>query len=66
MLDEALEQVNMAVRYLPGDAILREHLGDIYFAKGKLKEAVLQWETALELDPGNGKLEKKLKRRKAR
>jgi len=38
-----------------------DHAGDIYFMTGDNKEALEFWKKALELDPGNEKIKKKVK-----
>jgi tetratricopeptide (TPR) repeat protein len=44
------------------DAILYEHMGDIYLALDKPQEASNHWEKALELDPDNESIKGKLQR----
>ncbi len=43
------------------DALLFEHMGDIYFALKKITEAKYHWNKALELDPENESAKEKLK-----
>ena len=43
------------------DALLFEHMGDIYFALKKITEAKYHWNKALELDPENESVKEKLK-----
>ena len=40
-----------------------EHAGDIYYMSGSPDEAVDFWKKALELDPGNDLLARKVKHR---
>ena len=42
------------------DPTIREHLGDVYQAKGMLKEALREWERALSLDEQNATLRQKV------
>jgi tetratricopeptide (TPR) repeat protein len=44
------------------DAILHDHMGDIYLALDKPQEASNHWEKALELDPKNESIKGKLQR----
>ena len=54
-IDRALEMtVNVSAEML-------EHAGDIYFMNGLPEEALEYWTEALELEPDNAKLEKKVK-----
>ncbi|MES2478174.1 MAG: tetratricopeptide repeat protein [Bacteroidota bacterium] len=43
------------------DATLYEHLGDIFFKLNKLPDALLNWGKALEKDPNNEELQRKIK-----
>jgi tetratricopeptide (TPR) repeat protein len=58
--EEAEREQEKACRIVQDDPALREHLGDIYQARGKVPEAHAQWQRALELDPKNEGLKKKL------
>jgi tetratricopeptide (TPR) repeat protein len=49
--DKALEIANKAISITPYDAVLTDHLGDIYWQIGKYKQAVYQWRTATNLSP---------------
>jgi chemotaxis regulatin CheY-phosphate phosphatase CheZ len=42
------------------DSTIREHLGDVYQAKGMLKEALRELERALSLDEQNATLRQKV------
>jgi predicted negative regulator of RcsB-dependent stress response len=44
--------------------VITEHGGDIYFFCGDATEALRLWQTALESDPGNKVLIRKIKRKK--
>jgi tetratricopeptide (TPR) repeat protein len=60
-VDEALVELQRAVRYSRReDATIREHLGDVYFTKGMLQDAVREWERSLTLDGTNDAVKKKL------
>ena len=58
--DEAERAQEKACRIVKDDPVLLDHLGDIYQARGKTREARAQWQRALELDPKNESLKKKL------
>ena len=59
---EAKEEKDGAPVYPISYEIL-DHAGDIYFMNGEFEKAVEFWKKALELDPGNKKIEKKIKQR---
>ncbi|HEX7629819.1 MAG TPA: hypothetical protein VF431_05725, partial [Candidatus Methylomirabilis sp.] len=60
-LDEAMVELQRAVRYSrKEDSTIREHLGDVYFQKGILRDALREWERALALDDTNAALRQKL------
>ena len=44
------------------DAVLYDHMGDIYFALNKTQQAENHWEKALELDPNNDTIKQKLQK----
>ncbi len=48
-LDEAEESLRRAAESIPEEPVVREHLGDLYWARGRQAEAVQAWETALKL-----------------
>jgi predicted negative regulator of RcsB-dependent stress response len=45
--DEALVQMERAVELLPVDPVVNDHLGDVYWAVGRTREAEFQWHRAL-------------------
>ncbi|MCX5723081.1 MAG: tetratricopeptide repeat protein [Nitrospirae bacterium] len=56
LLGEALTEMKRALALAGEDAVLYEHLGDIYAKQRNLLEAREAWLHALELDPSNIKL----------
>jgi tetratricopeptide (TPR) repeat protein len=46
-LDEAEKYLKMSLERLSKDPTVHDHLGDVYFKQGKLKEAITQWERSL-------------------
>jgi tetratricopeptide (TPR) repeat protein len=56
---EALEKLHEAIN-IHDDSVLRDHLGDIYHAQGKISEAKVHWKKALELDSKMNAVRKKL------
>ncbi len=63
--DEAAEWVKKAVDATPSaDADLLEHLGDIYFKKGDIDNALIQWQNAKKAGTGSEFLEKKINEKK--
>ena len=58
--NEALEYQIKALEAQGDDAILLEHMGDIYFALNNIQQAQYHWEKALELNPDNESIKAKL------
>ena len=60
--DRAIKELELAVQFIPDDSEVREHLGAAYLKRGGkvAQKALLQWEKALEIQPGNTELQKKL------
>ena len=51
-LDEAARLMEMVIDMAPGEAISLDHLGDIYYAMNRKREAIHLWQQAMELaDP---------------
>ena len=48
-LNEAARLMEMVIDMAPGEAISLDHLGDIYYAMGRKREAIHFWQQALEL-----------------
>jgi tetratricopeptide (TPR) repeat protein len=46
-LDQAADQLRLAVDKVGKDPTVHDHLGDVYFKQGKIKEAIQQWETSI-------------------
>ena len=44
---EAVGPMEKAVERMPIDPIVNDHLGDVYWAVGRLREAEFQWHRAL-------------------
>ena len=67
-LREAEREIKRAIRLLKkkgeDDPVVREHLGDIYWRMGRVREAVKEWEESLKLDPANKKVKGKLRKAK--
>jgi Flp pilus assembly protein TadD len=59
--ERAVEFLERAVALEPADAILNDHLGDVYWRLGRRLEARFQWRRALSLQPDNASaLEQKI------
>ena len=58
---ESREQLEKATELHPDDAVIFEHLGDLYSAMKLLKKAAAAYRRALELDPQATQVEDKLK-----
>ena len=48
-LDQALLFMERAVMLRPVDPLITDHLGDVYAALGRHREAAFQWQRALDL-----------------
>ena len=53
-------ELERAVKQMPEDAAMRDHLGDAYLAQGQKEQALEQWRKALELDPKKDDIRKKI------
>jgi tetratricopeptide (TPR) repeat protein len=59
--EEAREPLEAAARELPSDAVVLEHLGDLYERRGQDDMAITAWGRALDNDPEDrGKIEAKI------
>ncbi len=47
-LDDAENQLAHSIRLMAKDPTIHDHLGDVLFKKGKLKEAIAQWQSSLK------------------
>lgn len=59
-LDEAREQLESALVLTGGDAVIHEHLGDVYRDLRQLDRAREQYRESLEADSGNVRVRRKL------
>lgn len=48
---DAVDPMERAVELMPLDPIVNDHVGDVYWAVGRLREANFQWRRALSFDP---------------
>jgi len=58
--EEAIVKMNMALEFEESDSILFDHQGDIYKALNQAEKARESWEKALDLDPDNEDIRRKL------
>jgi len=75
-LDDAAENLRQSISRSGRDATVHDHLGDVYNSQSKIKEAIAQWERAVQemhasapsdLDPSEmAKIQKKLDSAKVR
>ena len=49
----SLIYMNIAINGMPADGVVNDHLGDVYFKLGRTREAITQWNRAIELDADN-------------
>jgi tetratricopeptide (TPR) repeat protein len=47
-LEQAADQLRLAVDKVGKDPTVHDHLGDVYFKQGKIREAIQQWEASVE------------------
>jgi tetratricopeptide (TPR) repeat protein len=65
--DQALENLKRAVENLPReDAVIFEHLGDVYSKLNRVSQALESWQKAKTLDPSNKNLAAKIDAQKTR
>ena len=46
-LDQAADELRLAVNKVGSDPTVHDHLGDVYFKQGKIREAIQQWEVSV-------------------
>jgi predicted Zn-dependent protease len=46
-LDQAADELRIAVNKVGSDPTVHDHLGDVYFKQGKIREAIQQWEVSV-------------------
>jgi tetratricopeptide (TPR) repeat protein len=46
-LEQAADELRLAVDKVGSDPTVHEHLGDVYFKQGKIREAIQQWEVSV-------------------
>ncbi|MBI5327528.1 MAG: tetratricopeptide repeat protein, partial [Deltaproteobacteria bacterium] len=59
-IEKAVVELERAIKYMPNDSVVFEHLGDVYLKKGLKGKAVEFYEKAVRLDAKNEKLKGKL------
>jgi len=65
--DQALENLKRAIENLPReDAVVFEHLGDVYSKLNRVSQALESWQRAKTLDPSNKNLAAKIDAQKTR
>jgi tetratricopeptide (TPR) repeat protein len=47
-LPDAEEKLKRALQYMSRDPTVHDHLGDVYFHEGKIREAMAQWQASLK------------------
>ncbi len=60
-LSEAARLMEMVIDIAPGEAISLDHLGDIYYAMNRKREAIHFWQQALELAEPEDEIEEHVK-----
>ncbi len=58
LYDKAMEYMEQASDMNPGNAVISDHLGDVYWFSGRKNEAVFQWKHALVLKEDSEGLQK--------
>ena len=46
-LPEAEDKLREALRYMSRDPTVHDHLAEVYFREGKIREAIAQWQSSL-------------------
>ena len=46
-LDQAADELRLAVAKVGSDPTVHDHLGDVYFKQGKIRDAIQQWEVSV-------------------
>ena len=64
-IDDALRDLEKASTLLE-DAVIYEHIGDVYLKKNNLQKAKLNWEKSLGLDPKQNKVKEKIQQLRGR
>jgi len=62
-LNEAARLMEMVIDMAPGEAISLDHLGDIYYAMNRKREAIHFWQQALELAEPDDDIEEDIHRK---
>ena len=60
-LNEAARLMEKVIDLAPGEAISLDHLGDIYYAMNRKREAIHFWKQALELAEPEDEIEDKVR-----
>jgi tetratricopeptide (TPR) repeat protein len=47
-LPEAEEKLREALEFMSRDPTVHDHLGDVYFKEGKIREAIAQWQNSVK------------------
>ncbi len=56
----AEKYIQKSLSFNGGSSVVNDHLGDVYQAMGNMKDALLYWKKALELNPNNEELKNKI------
>jgi tetratricopeptide (TPR) repeat protein len=56
--DDAVQPMERAAQLMPVDPIVNDHLGDVYWAVGRTREAEFQWNRALSFEPEEDEAER--------
>ena len=62
-LDEAARLMEKVIDIAPGEAISLDHLGDIYYAMNRKREAIHFWQQALELAEPEDEIEESVQQK---
>ena len=62
-LEQAAKLMEQVIDIAPGEAISLDHLGDIYYAMDRKREAIHFWQQALELAEPDDDIEEDIQRK---
>ncbi len=60
LVEEAIVELEKAIKLMPTDPTIADHLGDAYYKKGLSDKAQEFWKRSLEIDPNQDKVKQKL------
>jgi tetratricopeptide (TPR) repeat protein len=56
----ALKKIHHAINQIPDDAVILDHLADVYKAMNNIPKALFYWKKSYKIDPKNKKVIEKI------